>query len=201
MRISTFAMLAMVSCRSLDIRPKSLDIGSGLLPKSLDIRLVCQPKGLDIGSGLLPKSLDIRLVCQPKSLDIGSGLLPKGLDIRLFASRRASISALKSLDIGLGCLPKILDIGLGCQIAVEKGDMLVGKRFRLLLGKAAIGQALDKAVGIERDRLRHEEIIESTAALDKSKEPCPSVPIRVVRQLMLRSGMGRTARRFYHRCR
>lgn len=54
---------------------------------------------------------------------------------------------------GLGLLPKGLDISLGRQVAVEQGDMFVGQRFGLLIGETAVRQALDEAVGIERDGL------------------------------------------------
>ena len=42
---------------------------------------------------------------------------------------------------------------LVARFGVEQGDMLVGQRLGLLLGEAAVGQALDEAVGIERDGL------------------------------------------------
>ena len=57
----------------------------------------------------------------------------------------------------------LADVGLGREVGIEQGDMLVGQR----LGEAAVGQALDEAVGIERDGLRHGGIIGAAKAPDK----------------------------------
>ena len=78
---------------------------------------------------------------------------------------------LHRLDGRPGLLSQGLDVGLGREVAVEQGDMLLGQGLGLLLGETALRQSLDEAVGIERDGLGHAPIIGSIGVLDKDLAP------------------------------
>ncbi|MDE0417122.1 MAG: hypothetical protein OXI95_09340 [bacterium] len=73
---------------------------------------------------------------------------------------------LQHLYGGLGLVRRGYDIGLRCEVAVQQCDMFFVQRLNLLLDEAAVGQALDEAVRIERDGLGHNESTGSAPADD-----------------------------------
>ena len=86
-------------------------------------------------------------------LDAGSGFLSQGFDAgRGFLSQGVDVGR----DGG--------DIRLGREVGVEEGDMLFGQ----LLGEAALGQALDEAMGVEGDGRSHARIKATPSTRDRT---------------------------------
>ena len=78
---------------------------------------------------------------------------------------------LHRLDAGSGFLSQGFDAGrdggdirLGRKVGVEEGDMLFGQ----LLGEAALGQALDEAMGVEGDGRSHARIKATPSTRDRT---------------------------------